>query len=128
MVVKRQCAALGPKGEPCRAAPLKDSRFCWVHTPERIKEVQEARRLGGLRRRRESTISSAFQFESLNSVEGIRRIIEIAVIDTLELGNSIARSRALAYLAQVALHSLEVGDLEQRVAALEQTVQEQTKK
>jgi hypothetical protein len=94
-----------------------------MHSPERIKEVQEARRLGGLRRRRESTISSAYQFDSLNSVEGIRRIVEVAVLDTLAMENSIARSRTLAYLAQVALHTLEVGDLEVRIDALEELTQ-----
>lgn len=116
----RQCASRSATGKPCRAAPLRDGEFCLMHSPERIKQVQEARRLGGLRRRRESTISSAYQFDSLNSVEGIRRIVEVAVLDTLAMENSIARSRTLAYLAQVALHTLEVGDLETRIAALEE--------
>jgi hypothetical protein len=103
--------------------PLRDGQFCWVHSPERIKEVQEARHLGGLRRKRESTISSAYQFDNLTSVEGIRRIIEIALLDTLAEENSIARNRTLAYLAQVALHTLEVGDFEARIAALEDLTQ-----
>ncbi len=123
MVMRRQCASHLKSGEPCRAAPLRDSQFCWVHSPERVKEVQEARRLGGLRRKRESTISSAYQFDSLNSVEGIRRIVEVAVLDTLAMENSLARSRTLAYLVQVALHTLEVGDLEERIAALEDLAQ-----
>jgi len=103
--------------------PLRDGQFCWVHSPERIKEVHEARHLGGLRRKRESTISSAYQFDNLTSVEGIRRIIEIALLDTLAEENSIARNRTLAYLAQVALHTLEVGDFEARIAALEDLTQ-----
>lgn len=119
-VMRRQCAAHLASGAPCRAAPLHDSEFCRMHSPEHAREVQEARRLGGLRRKRESTISTAYQFESLNSVEGIRRIVEVAVLDTLAMENSIARARTLAYLAQVALHTLEVGDLESRIAALEQ--------
>ena len=120
MVMRRQCAFRGTSGEPCRAAPLKDGQFCWVHSPERVKEVQEARRLGGLRRKRESTISSAYQFDSLTSVEGIRRIVEVAVLDTLVMENSLSRNRTLAYLVQVALHTLEVGDIEARIAALEE--------
>lgn len=91
-----------------------------MHSPERKREVQEARRLGGLRRKRESAISSAYQFESLTSVEGIRRIVEVAVLDTLVMDNSIARARTLAYLAQVAIHTLQVGDFETRIAALEE--------
>ena len=117
----RQCAFGSATGKPCRAAPLRDGEFCLMHSPERVKEVQEARRLGGLRRRRESTISSAYQFDSLNSVEGIRRIVEVAVLDTLAMENSIARSRTLAYLAQVALRTLEIGDLETRIADLEES-------
>jgi len=123
MVMRRQCAFQSLTGQPCRMPPLRDGQFCWVHSPEHIKEVQEARRLGGLRRKRESTISSAYQFDSLNSVVEIRRIIEVAVYDTLAMENSIARSRTLAYLAQVALHTLEVGDFETRIAALEELTQ-----
>ena len=119
----RQCAFQSVSGKPCRAAPLRDGAYCSMHSPERIKEVQEARRLGGQRRKRESTISSAFQFASLNSVIEIRRILEVAVFDTLATENSIARNRTLAYLAQVALHTLEVGDFETRIAALEELTQ-----
>ena len=122
-MIRRQCAFQSPTGKPCRAAPLKDGQFCLMHSPEHIKEVQEARHLGGLRRKRESTISSAYQFDSLNSVVEIRRIIEVAVYDALAMENSIARCRTLAYLAQVALHTLEVGDFETRIAALEELTQ-----
>jgi|GEM_PF-7116615 len=50
---------------------------------------------------------------------------EVAAMDTLGMENSIARSRTLAYLAQVALRTLEVGDLEKRIVALEQSVRPQ---
>jgi len=120
MMMRRQCTFRLPSGESCRTAPLRDSEYCRMHSPEHIKEVQEARRLGGLRRKRESTISTAYQFESLNSVDGIRRIVLIAVLDALSMENSMSRARTLAYLAQVALRMLEVGEMEERVAALEE--------
>ena len=66
-----------------------------MHSPERIHEVQESRRLGGLRRKRESTISNAYQFKSLNNINGIRRIVEVAILDTLAMENSIPRNRTL---------------------------------
>ena len=120
MLMERQCIFHLPSGRQCKAAPLKDSELCWVHSPERAKEVQEARRLGGLRRKRESTIASAYQFESLDSVDGIRRIVLIALLDALSMEKSMSRARTLAYLAQVALRMLEVGDIEARVEALEE--------
>ena len=120
MSTERPCIFRLSSGRQCKAAALKDSEFCWVHSPERAKEVQEARRLGGLRRKREVTISSAYQFESLDTVDGIRRIVLIALLDALSMENSMSRVRTLAYLAQVALHMLEVGDIEERVAAREE--------
>lgn len=121
-MIHRQCAFRLPSGEPCRAAPLKDGDFCLMHSPEHAQEVQEARRLGGLRRKREATLSGAYDFEGLETVSGIRRLVEVAAMDTLGMENSISRNRTLAYLAQVALRTLEAGDLEERITVLEQAV------
>ncbi len=107
--MRRQCAFSGPNGEPCRDYPVRDSDFCLMHSPEHAAEVQEARRLGGLRRKREITVTGAYDFEALDTVGGIRRLVEVAVLNTLGMENSISRSRTLAYLAQVALRTLEVG-------------------
>ena len=84
--------------------------------------ASEARRLGGLRRKRESTLAGVYDVEGLSSVVQIRRLVEIAVTDSLSLENSVARSRTLGFLAQVAMTLLEKGELEERVAALEQSV------
>jgi len=94
-----------------------------MHDPEHAEEMQEARRLGGLRRRKEKAVEGAYDIEGLEDVSQVRRLLKIAVLDTLSLENSIARSRTLAYLSQVALKALEVGELEERLKALETTVQ-----
>ncbi len=52
----------------------------------------------------------------------LRRRCRAAVTDTLSLENSIARSRTIAYLAQVTLKALEVGELEERLQTLEATL------
>ncbi len=115
----RTCKATIENGEPCRAAPLRDGAFCLWHDPGHADEVAEARRLGGMRRRRETTVAGAYSFEGLASVGQIRRLVEVAVIDILGLENSISRARTLAYLAQTATKLLEVGELEDRLAAVE---------
>jgi uncharacterized small protein (DUF1192 family) len=92
------------------------------HDPAHADEVLEARKLGGQRRRRERVVSGAYDFEGLGTVASIRRLVEVAVLDTLGLENSVARARTLAYLAQTAAKLLEVGELEDRLAALEQTL------
>ncbi len=119
-MASRICSHQKESGETCGAPPLLDSEFCFWHSPEHADDAAEARRLGGIRRRREKALSGTYDLQGLESVGDVRRLLEIAVLDTLELENSVARSRALAYLAQVALKTLEVGELEDRLEALEQ--------
>ena len=119
MVGNRRCRARNARGEPCGSPPLKDAEYCLMHSPDHREMAAEARRLGGLRRRREVAVSGAYDLNGLGTVEDVRRLVEIAVFDTLELENSNQRSRTLGSLAQVAIRLLEVGDLAHRVDALE---------
>jgi len=55
----------------------------------------------------------------LGSIESIRRILEIAVLDALGLENSIARARLLIAGSLAAAKLLETGELEERLTSLE---------
>ena len=122
MVVSRTCKAIRSEGQPCRAAPLKDEHYCRFHSPGAAEEVQEGRRLGGQRRRRERVVAAVYDFEGLGSVASIRRLVEVAATDTLGLENSVARNRTLGSLAQIAASLVEKGELDARLAALESVV------
>jgi hypothetical protein len=124
-MVVRRCSVTMPDGRPCQAAPLVDGAFCYLHDPAKAEETAEARRLGGLRRKREKTIVLAYDLESLGTVEGILRVLDIASRDAPGLDNSIARSRVLIGVAGAATRLLEVGDLAARVVALEQALSQQ---
>ena len=119
MVARRVCVFVMPDGRGCRAGPQRERPYCFAHDPERAAEAAEARRLGGLRRRKEGTLAIAYDLPGLDSVDGIRRLLEIVVTDGLGLENSIARLRALISTAVAATNLLKVGELEDRVAALE---------
>lgn len=121
-MVKSTCSAIATGGQQCGAAPLRDSAFCLWHDPEHADVVAEARKLGGGRKRKEATISVAYDFEGLATVPQIRRLVEVAVIDTLALDNTVSRSRALAYLAHTAAKLLEAGELEERLERIEASV------
>ena len=121
-VRERICRAVKEDGGRCEAAPLTGGEYCFWHSPEHAAEVAEAGRLGGLRRHREKTVATAYDLEGLGSVDQIRRLLEIAVMDTLGLENSIARNRTIAYLAQVSVNLLDKGEMEIRLAALEDTL------
>jgi hypothetical protein len=121
-VVRRTCSHRNADGHLCGAAPLRDSEYCLFHDPERAAEVAEARKLGGLRRKRELITNGAYELEGLDSVAHIRRLLEVAIVNTLGLENSIARARTLGYLALSAIKLLEVGEHEERLRALEAAV------
>ena len=127
MVTKRVCRGLKADGSSCGMPPLRQSEFCLAHDPDHSEEAQEARRLGGQRRRRETIVSAVYDFEGLGSIPQVRRLLEVAAVDTLGLENSVARNRTLASLAQAAVGLLEKGEFEERLDALEEVLQPRKK-
>jgi hypothetical protein len=118
-MVKRTCRARRTDGQPCRAAPLVGSDYCSVHDPANAEAMAEARRLGGLRSKRETTVRGAYEVEDLGSVGGVQRVVEIALVDALSLDSTPTRCCILLYGATVALKVIEVGQHEERLQALE---------
>jgi hypothetical protein len=121
-MTRRGCTFLRPDGKPCGSPPLRDGTACFFHASETAAEAAEARRLGGLRRRREGSLSGAFEYQGLESVPAIRRLLDIAALDTLAMENSLARSRTLVQVAVAATRMLEVGELETRLERLQESV------
>lgn len=118
---RRRCAATTTAGMPCRAAALHERPYCRMHDPDLAEAVAEARRLGGLRRRRDATVHGAFDMEDLRTHEGLQRLYEVAVLDTLQLDNGLARNRTLIAAVSAGARLLD-RDLEERIATLERRV------
>ena len=114
-----RCSAKTAAGEPCRATPRGERGLCLWHDPDLAEAAQEARRVGGQRRRREVTVLAAYEVDGLASIPEIRRVVEVVVSDLLGMENSVARGRALLSAAQVALGLLEKGEFEERLVAIE---------
>jgi len=122
MLIRRRCAYAKADGQPCQMAPLRDRPYCFAHDPERAEEAADARRLGGLRRRKEGTIAVAYDLPGLDTVVGIRRLLDIVVTDGIGLENGIARLRVLISASAAATSLLKVGEFEERLTALESVV------
>jgi len=122
MLIRRRCAYAKADGQPCRAGPQRDRPYCFAHDPERAADAAEARRLGGLRRRKEGTIAVAYDLPGLDTVVGIRRLLDIVVTDGVGLENGIARLRVLISASAAATNLLKVGEFEERLTALESVV------
>ena len=118
-MLQRICRGNKQNGERCRQAPLADSEFCFWHDPDHAEEAEKARSLGGQRRRREKITEGAYEIDGIDALSLAERIVKIAIVDTLSLENSVNRNRTLIS-ASIALAKLtEVGEQEERLAAVE---------
>ena len=112
-----RCKAKNRRAEPCRMA-AGESGLCFAHDPAKGRERAKARKKGG-RNRQTPKAGSDAQNVQLRSVGAVQALIEGAVADTLLQENSAQRSRTIGYLAGLALKALEIGEMEERLAALE---------
>jgi hypothetical protein len=118
-MVGRACTYQLPEGRACRATPLRDEPFCFWHAPGTADELAEARRLGGLHRRKKRTVATIYGFGGLRSIEDSQALLETITVETLALENSIARNRTLTSIVAAATRLIELGELAARVAAIE---------
>jgi len=116
-----------PNGRACRATPLRDEPFCFWHAPETAEEAADARRLGGLHRRKKKTIAAIYAFNGPRTIEDHHALLETAATETLALENSIARNRTIASIVGAGAKLLETGELADRLAALEAVLERTTR-
>ena len=98
---------------------MTDSDFCFWHDPVTQKDADQARALGRSNRKKEHALAGIYEVEGLESVEQIRRVLEVALMGELGMENSHNRARVLIAVASAAARLLEVGELEKRVAGIE---------
>jgi hypothetical protein len=118
-MVGRACTYQMPEGRACRATPLRDEPHCFWHSPDTADDLAEARRMGGLHRRKKRTVATIYGFGGLRSIEDGQALLETIAVETLALENSIARNRAVTSIVAQAAKLIELGDLATRVAAIE---------
>ncbi len=120
---KRSCTAKTADGFPCNAPPMRDEPFCFWHHPDHKSEAADARRLGGLRRRREKAIEGAYDHhDGLDSTGGISRLLDITSTDLLSMEPSIGRANALLRVVREARELMETGNLAQNLAEVEAAI------
>jgi hypothetical protein len=114
------------RGEPCGAYALEGKRFCFWHDPDNQDAAQAARSAGGRARHGRdigTTGGDDAEAGDLETVAGWAAILAQAGRDVLRLENSIARARALGYLAGQAVNVLQVAELEAQLEELRQTLE-----
>ncbi len=116
---RRGCEGINDRGLPCGAASLRDRPFCLMHDPDQADVVAASRALGRLHRQKEAAIKTTYDLGDLRDPEGRWRLLEVTVRETLQLPNSLQRSRVLLNAVSVADRLATGATLEARVIALE---------
>ncbi len=122
LMSKKPCQATKQSGEPCHAA-ASDTGFCFAHDATKGRERAVARRNGGLKRITPHAADASRVPKETRSIEGVMMILDYALQESLALSNGIQRVRLLVSIAHGYIEALKVGELEQRLDAVEHTLQ-----
>lgn len=115
----RQCKALTRTGRRCNGWAIGGSDFCFTHSPQNAEARAVARRKGGYHRKTAVRVSGDTPI-TIATMADVLQLVNAVIADTWQQDNGAARSRVLLACASVAIDALQVGDLEARLAALEQ--------
>lgn len=120
----KHCTYVKKNGERCRAYARVDSLFCFWHDPATRKERGLARKKGGYHRKKPRNADQPAP--EIHTIADLLAVLTEAVRDAWAAEPSMARARALGYLAASGVRLVEVGELERRVEALEAKAKELT--
>ena len=112
-------------GKSCRAYAMLGSKYCFWHDPSTIRKRAEARKKGGLNRR--IIKNNNHEHYQIKTVKDINAILELAINEAHSLVSSQSKLRTLGYLCQIALKGQELGNLEERLDAIEKIMEESKK-
>jgi len=119
-----KCQAITKNGTPCQAYALDGSDYCFHHHPPPAARRRAARSKGG-RARHGRHIGPVGQAEpvELDTMADVATLLRQTINDTLNLENSLQRARTIGYLSGLFIKALDMAALEQRVIALERTLE-----
>lgn len=110
------CKATRRDGQPCRAPAGYNSEYCFMHSPERAQEAQEARRAGGRNQAKPTPAEPA----NLRTIDDQIGAIE-ETIDRVRRGDEpVNVARLVLYGISLARPLVELGEIEARLQALEE--------
>ena len=119
----KKCRHIKSDGRRCQANAMADSEHCFFHDPAKARQRTAARRAGG-EKGRAIVLAAETPDAPLDSVGDLVLLLGQTVnqVRRGELDPKIAN--AVGYLTGILLKALEVGEVERRLEALEQTLSE----
>lgn len=119
--MKTRCTHIKADGLKCRAYAMKNSEFCWLHSPKVEDEVKVYLRfIGG----KNSHFSAPVSLPEIMISD--TRDIPPLLVDTIQHMRSgeidVRLGTAIGYLSNILLKSYEVAGLESRIEKMEKFI------
>lgn len=115
--MRAKCTATNKDGSPCNAQATRGA-FCPWHDPALAEERAEARRKGGRQRSNAARARKALTNDARDLVDVRARLM--GALEKVETGElSPAQATAMAALSRAITAVVQVGEFEERLAALE---------
>lgn len=115
-----RCKAKTASGQPCKMGALKGSKFCFTHSPSTRAKQAAARKKGGENRHTPHFADRSTLPTDVNSLPEARKLLTYTLAEVAGMDNSIARARILLALFDSFIRSIEIGEIEARLQALEE--------
>ena len=113
------CKGVTKQGRSC-PNPVQHGRdYCYTHDPGKGRERAEAHARGGARTRINHAGDVASVPGQIRTLEGCLLLLDYTRAEVMAAENSLDRARVLISLAGEYRQALAVGELENRIAALE---------
>ena len=124
--ITMKCKYIKNDGSPCKGFAVKDSDYCWAHTPDiDNKEKQYSRYRGGVNRH--SSAKVKLPKIVLSNMQDIPAFL-VTTIKRMDAGEiEIRLGTAIGYLSNVLMKSYELTDLEPRIEKVENYIKENFK-
>lgn len=125
VTLAKQCKAKTKSGRRCEGYAVTGSDFCLSHDPRRAKDRTARSRKGG----RNHAVPKLLKewTRKIESIGDLLDLLNLTIADTVAQDNTAARSRVLLQAIETGIKALEIGELENRVAALERNAKGETK-
>lgn len=122
------CKAKTHDGQPCKAKPIKGSKYCFIHDPASGTARAQARKLGGQRQRTPHAGNAEALPKQIKTIADVTSLLDYTLAEIIPLENSIQRGRLLVALSGAYIEAIKTGELENRLAAIEAALKQRTNK
>jgi len=119
-MTKKQCKGKTQSGAACRMAPVGGGDLCFTHNPASARDRAAAHKLGGERTRADHGSDTGANIpQAPRTINDAMMILDFTLSELIPLENGVQRARILIALAAGYIDALKVGEIEARLASIE---------